>query len=453
MGPSSSRQVLGERSTSLADRSAHQLARLVRRRLISASEVADAFLKRIARSAAVLNCFVTVLSDTALEDARRLDADASRGHWRGPLHGVPVTLKDNIATGGTRTSAGSKILSDWVPDSDAELVRRLRRAGAVILAKDSLFAFASGGPDPAYGHVRHPADPRYYSGGSSSGSAVAVASGLSCLSFGTDSGGSIRIPSAFCGVIGLKATTGQIPMDGIIPVSYSLDCVGPIARSIADIRLALRSVAQRPPPARPQSLKGVRVGVFPHGIETETHPDVWQAVEGAVARLVAAGAVVRSAPSLDLRLAQSVKNVIFAAEASEYHSLWYPERRGDYHTEGRHLLDSGWSLAARHYVRAMRVRAALRESIEQAFGKIDLLVGPTVPMPPLELAQVTGLPPGDSTLSAISRWTSVYSIANLPAASVPAGHDARGLPLAVQIAAAPYAEGLLLSAAEAATWA
>lgn len=439
----------GGRSSDPTNLTASHLARRIRRGDLTATEVIEAHLARIADVGGAIGAFITVLADDALERAHQLDRGAAAGKWLGPLHGVPFTAKDNIATAGVPTTAGSRILADWIPESDADVIARARAAGGILLAKDALFGFATGAPDSMFEPVRNPWDPHVYGGGSSSGSAAAVAACLTPLALGTDSGGSIRVPSSLNGVIGLKPTTGRVPMTGVVPFSYSLDVVGPLGRSVDDVALLYRVITATNRRRSAQQIRPLRVGRALPEEDVTTDAQVTNAANAAYDELIAAGMVDVGTLRLDLRLAQSTKNVFFAAEASEVHEAWYRTRPDDYHAPLRGILDRAERLPARDYVRARRVRASLIDQARELFETVDLLVMPTLPVAPFPVGTETLETARGRTpiLPLVSRWTSIWSLVGAPAITVPFAKTTTGLPIGVQLAAAWDRERLLFEGA------
>ena len=351
-------------------------------------ELVEASLHAIARDSARLNAFVTIWPDTARAAAREADADRQRGANRGPLHGIPISLKDLIDVAGEITTAGSRVLRDNVAERDATVVTRLRHAGAIFLGKTNMHEFALGttSEDSAWGPVRHPADPSRVAGGSSGGSAVAVALGMGLASIGSDTGGSIRIPSAACGTVGLKPSHGEIPTDGVTPLSESLDHLGPITSSVQDAACLWAVLTGREAvtvvPPKPGTLRFRQLGGY---FMAPIAPEVRQAISRAIERLRGAGATVTSA---EIPLAPSLPEIYVNTvlpEAAFWHSRYLESRAGDYSPVVRSRLLSGRDIAAVKYFDAREKRWQLRREVDAALDGCDALLLPALPIvaPPI----------------------------------------------------------------------
>ncbi|MDR7437507.1 MAG: amidase [Armatimonadota bacterium] len=448
---------------SLARMTLADLSRAIRARDVSPVEVTRACLERIQRLDRVLNAFITVTADRALEDARRAEAEILRGHWRGPLHGVPVALKDIFATAGIRTTCGSRILRDWVPAADAAVVRRLAEAGAVLLGKLNMSEFALAGIHPDYGPPRNPWDLSRFTGGSSSGSAAAVAAGLCFASLGTDTGGSIRGPAAHCGIVGLKPTYGAVSRAGVIPLSWSLDHVGPMARTAEDAALLLEAIAGpdpddpatriAPAPGSPEAtadrVARLRVGVVDAFWDPQdASPDFLDCVRSAVRILESVAAEVR-----DVRLPRTREVVpawwtLCLAEAAAYHRTLLRRHLPDYSATVRELLLGGMAIPAWQYVQARRVQRRITRELAAVFAQVDVLVLPTMlrEAPPAEAAAASG---SWEPLRRRIQPVAPFNLTGLPAVSVPAGRTPAGLPVGVQIVGPHHADRTVLAVAAA----
>jgi aspartyl-tRNA(Asn)/glutamyl-tRNA(Gln) amidotransferase subunit A len=435
------------------------LGRMYRAREVSPVEVTAAALARIRALDGRINAFITVLEESALAQARQAEAELADGHDRGPLHGVPVSLKDLIDTAGTRTTAASRLWRDRVPAETATLARRLEQAGAVLIGKCNLLEFAYGIVHPDYGQCNNPWDTGRTSGGSSSGSAAAVAAGMGYGSIGTDTGGSIRIPAAYCGVVGLKPTYGRVSLHGVCPLSWSLDHAGPLARTVEDCAILLGAVAGPDPrdrhclPAPPPdyraalggAIRGLRIGVLTQHLGPDLRPGVGAAFEAAVAELERAGMQVRQIEIPSLAEADQPLLDAIMPEATHVHRDWLRERPGDYAELTRQQLEHGARIAAVDYLAAQAYRERLRAEFLAALRDVDILASPTVPWEaPAEDPPVDG---GEGAQEA--RRTGPYNLTGLPAISLPCGFGPEGMPLGLQLAAAPLAEPLLLRAAAA----
>ena len=432
------------------------LAARIAARQVSCREVTDAALASIAADNGRVNAFITVLADEARAQAEALDRELAAGRSRGPLHGIPISLKDLIDQQGVRTTAASRVLDHHVAASDALVTARLREAGAVLLGKCNLheFAFGTTSEDSAYGPVRNPWDTSRSPGGSSGGSAAAVALGMGCASIGTDTGGSIRIPSAACGCVGLKPTYGELPCDGVIPLSESLDHVGPIARSVADARLVYEAMlrADERVPARPRSAGELKLGVLRPYFMDLLDDGVRGVVEFELGRLAAAG--IRFARR-DVVHASDIATVylhIQLPEASAYHAAAIETRPGDYTPPVRLRLEMGRYVQAEDYYRARHGARVLQAEVDAALEGLDALVLPTLPIvaPYLGSETVQAGTQQVAVRAMMLRLTQLFDITGHPAISVPCGHSAAtNLPVGLQFVGRRHATGALLDVAAA----
>ncbi len=445
--------------------SALELGRLLARGELSPVELAQACLERIERLDPSLNAFALLCPETALDDARRAERELLSGRARGPLHGVPFAVKDLFAVAGQPCRAGSKVLPDTPAPADATCVARLRAAGAVLLGRLNMHELAFGvtSRNPHFGPTRNPWDRGRMCGGSSSGSAAALAAGLVPLALGTDTGGSIRIPSALCGVAGLKPTYGRISRAGVVPLAWSLDHVGPMALSVADLAAALAAMAG-PDAADPAGLDapaedwlaadraggglaGVTVWRLGGFFAGPYAGEVGRALERTSDALAGLGARVQG---LELKLAPradlAAMAVLFseAAACLEVHLRRSPRKLGEAVASAVRL---GLTIPASRYVQALRLRRLLMEELDRRLGPADILLAPAVCVSAPELEAETVAVDGELALdvrTALTRYTRFFNLAGLPALALPAGRDAAGLPLSVQLAAGYGREALLL---------
>ena len=452
-----------------------ELARLLRSRRLSPVDLTRAYLERIDRLNPTLGAYVTVMSDTATAEATTAEDEIARGEYRGPLHGIPVAVKDIIYTRGVLTSAGSQVLADHIPDYDSTIVERLRASGAVLLGKLNLSEFAVGGTiDHPFGTPRNPWNLERSAGGSSSGSAVAVAGGLCAGSLGSDTGGSIRGPSAFCGTVGLRPTYDRVTRHGVVPMSWSLDTVGPMTRTVEDCAIMLQVIAgedkrdpsasAEPVPDYVESLGGrpdsIRVALPAEAFDYEgLDSDVRTGVMSAVDSLAELGADVH-----DVSLPVSAHSgAVFLAtadvDAATFHMEWLKTRGDLYDWSTRTRLESAALTPATTYIRAQRARTLIRDELMSALEDHDVVVLPASPTLAPPITQSTGSPGGyyQGRLDlGRRRYTSPAALAGLPAISVPCGFSDSGLPIGVQIIGRPFAEADLLSVAhryeQAAGW-
>jgi aspartyl-tRNA(Asn)/glutamyl-tRNA(Gln) amidotransferase subunit A len=438
-----------------------ELAPRLRRKQISPVELTCACLDRIEKLTPTLNAFITVSTDLALAEARAAEAEISRGEWRGPLHGIPVALKDIIDTAGTRTTAASALHQDRIPAEDAEVVKRLRRAGAVILGKNNLHEFAYGGSSLVsfFGDVQNPRNTAHIAGGSSGGSAAAVAAGFCYASIGTDTAGSIREPAALCGCVGIKPTYGRVSARGVIPLSWSLDHVGPLAATVGDVALVLQAIAGYDAldagsadvplsdyvSALRDGAKSLRVGIPRAHFYDELDDEVRGAVEAA---LVVIGKLVEDVH--DIKIEVTADRTVQAAESYAYHAENVARTPHLYQPETLRRFRSGENISAAEYIRRRRELDEERRQVRDFFSEVDLLVTPTTPIPAPSIAALKkdadALRPAELVLL---RNTRPFNVWGLPAISVPCGFTKGGLPIGLQIAGAHWREDLVLRLARA----
>jgi aspartyl-tRNA(Asn)/glutamyl-tRNA(Gln) amidotransferase subunit A len=441
-------------SPDLAGLTIKKASGLLRRKTASPVDLTEACLKRIERYNATVNAFITVTRDQALTAAREMADEQRRGKWRGPLHGIPIALKDNIDTSGVRTTAASELFKDRVPSDDAEVVRRLKTAGAILLGKLNLHEFAYGTTSAVtyFGAVHNPWALDRIPGGSSGGSAAATAADLCLGTLGTDTAGSVRIPASFCGVVGLKPTYGRVSIRGVIPLSWSLDHVGPITKTVEDAALLLDVIAGYDE-AEPTSVDApvsdyaraltmpvakLRLGLPRTPYFEALDPDVQKAVEAAIEVLR------KLAPNIrDVTLPSTGGANLTGPEAYAYHAKWIAESPEKYQPATRAILQRSADLRAPAYAAALRSVYLLRRDIRKVFTTVDLLITPTIPTPPVTIA--------DSATRNIGtlRNTSPFDIYGLPTISIPCGFTGAGLPIGLQISGAPLAESTVLALAHA----
>lgn len=451
----------------LLDRTLVDTADLVATGEVSPLELVEATLRRI-EEVEDTHAFISVYADDARQIARASEMMIAAGHRLGPLHGVPIALKDNIDVRGRVTTAGSKVLADHRPDADATVVRRLRSAGAIVVGKTNMHEFAWGGTsaNPHYGSVTNPWDVTRMPGGSSGGSGVAVATRASFGALGTDTGGSIRLPSALNGITGLRPTLGRVSNAGVVPLAWSMDTVGPMARTAADCAALFTALAGYDPAdagsvdrsaidySRDLGLgvDGLRIGVIDGYSLHHLQPQVEKAVRAALDVLTSAGARTCEVSVPDIEGNISAQLTVEAAEPSTYHQRWLRERPEDYGDDVRLLLEAGELLLATQYLQAQRYRALLRDQVTAALARTDVLVCPTLPFTATPLGEETvEIEPGvpEAMLSAIMQFTGLPSLTGLPAISVPCGFDDAGLPIGMQLIGRPFDEGTLLRVADA----
>jgi aspartyl-tRNA(Asn)/glutamyl-tRNA(Gln) amidotransferase subunit A len=446
-------------SLSLSD-----LARAIRAREISSVEATRAYLDRIARLDRVLRAYITVNPEGALATAAARDREAAAGAWRGPLHGVPLAHKDLCLIPGLPTSCGTRTADYFVGAPPCTAVARLEAAGALTLGKLNMTELALGpfGDNAHHGDVQNPWRVGHVSGGSSSGSGAAVAAGLAAGALGTDTGGSIRLPAAACGVVGLKPTYGRVSRAGVMPLSWSYDHVGPLARTVGDAALLLAAIAgadrldatasRQPVPDYAAKLgggaAGLRVGVAGGFYAEGLDPSVTAALGEAVAALGGLGARVEPVAVPDPGpLVTACSNVMVRAESAAIHWRILKERPGDLQPAVRDRLAPGLAVSAHEYLQGQRLRAKLtREFIDGVFSRVDVLVTPTIPEPAPALAHVKAGATAEviARMGRFSRLTRPFNALGLPALSLPCGAAADGRPLAMQLVGRPFDEATLL---------
>ncbi len=459
---------MGDTERTITSLSLAEAARRVKSGEVSPVELVDASLARIDAVNPRLSAYISVFADEARKVAQAAEIMASAGHDLGPLHGVPIALKDNVAVRGTRTTAGSKVLADWVPARDATVTARLRQAGAILVGKTNLHEFAWGGTsdNPHYGTVRNPWNVERFPAGSSGGSGAAVAARTCFGAIGTDTGGSIRLPSAINGLAGIRPTYGRVSNHGIIPLAWSMDTAGPMTRTVADCALMFGAVAGHDPrdasTARvpvpdyvdglDAGIEGLRIGIIPGYFFDHLQRPVHEAVVAALDKLVAAGAALVEVDIGSIHGNISAQLTIEAAEPSTYHQRWLRERPDDYGDDVRTLLEVGEMLLATHYLQAQRYRNLLRSEFMEAFRRVDVFVCPTLPFTATRIGEmkvVIEAGQEEEMLSAIMQFTGVPSLTGLPSLNVPCGFDPDGMPIGMQIIGRPFDEATLFRAGAA----
>lgn len=452
-----------EKRGELCSLTIHRASEMIRTRELSPVELTRAFLQRIDALDGRLHSYITVLERNAMMEARAAEAAIFEGGYRGPLHGIPIALKDLFDTAGVRTTANSRLTRDRVPDEDATAVARLRAAGCIVLGKLQMHEWAMGGPDPTSlcPPARNPWDLDCMPGGSSSGSAAAVAAGLCMGSLGSDTGGSIRSPAALCGTVGLKPTYGRVSRAGVLPLSWSQDHCGPITWTVEDAALMLQAIAGRdakdptsssaPVPNYSQALRedcrGFTIGVPRHyisGANGDTNPETAAALERAITVLENLGAQVVEVTVPSLVHARAANTVIMHAEGFAYHEANLKARPEEYGDYVRARLYIGGLLGAADYIQAQRARSLLRRAFAQVMRQVDLIVTPTALAPAglMDAFDPTGVTRGSS-------FTAPFNLTGMPAISVNCGISKAGLPIGMQIAGRPFDELAVLRAAYA----
>jgi aspartyl-tRNA(Asn)/glutamyl-tRNA(Gln) amidotransferase subunit A len=447
-------------SAGVTSLSLSQASHLVRSKKVSPVELTEACLERIERLNPKLNAFVTVTAESARAEARASEREIQQGHWRGPLHGIPLALKDLFDTAGVRTTAASALFKERIPAQDSEVVRRLKAAGAVLLGKLNMHEFAYGGSSVIsyFGPVHNPWALDTMAGGSSGGSAAAVAAELCYGAVGSDTGGSIREPSACCGIVGIKPTYGRVSTRGVIPLSWLYDHAGPMTRTVEDAALMLQVLAgydpedatstDTPVPEYAAALREkspVRIGIPRVLFYEALHPEVESAITSALSVLAKLTASQR-----DIQMPASNDTTILRAEAYAYHADNIKKTPELYQPETLKRIRAGEDVTTGTYIQARRQVDQFRRSARHTFENVDLLVTPTMPVPPFTIAELLGDMDNLRAKELLClRNTRPFNILGLPAISVPCGFTKAGLPIGMQISGAPGAEATVLRLAHA----
>jgi len=439
-----------------------ELANLISRRELSPLEITRECLERIATADDQLNSFVTVTADLAVSQASEAEDDLAHGYNRGPLHGVPVALKDLYSTKGVPTTAHSKVLQDWTPSTDATTTSKLREAGTVLLGKLTMheFAFAMPGFDTPFPPARNPWNPAYLPGGSSSGAGAALAAGFCYGALGSDSGGSIRSPAAHCGIVGMKPTYGRVSRYGVIPLSWSLDHAGPMARTVEDCALLLQVIAgyDSLDPASANvpagdytsslkaGVKGLKVGVARSWLEDSggCDPEILTAFEAALEVLTDQGAEVIDIEAEPFIKGRAVTSLILTAEAYAYHEETLRTRAHDFGSAVRNRLRTGAFLSAADYIQAQRARTSIVQDVQRILERVDVICSPVSARPAQSFEELDP----DALFNQPS-FTNAFNATGLPALSVPCGFSSVGLPLGLQIAGRAFEEATVFRVAYA----
>jgi aspartyl-tRNA(Asn)/glutamyl-tRNA(Gln) amidotransferase subunit A len=438
-----------------------QLSRQIRDHSISPVELTRDCLERIEALNPKLNAFITVLADSAIDQARQAEHEIQSGNYRSPIHGIPIGLKDIFDTAGIRTTAASELFKDRIPTEDAEVVRRLRNAGAIILGKQNLHEFAYGASSliSFFGAIHNPWDTARLAGGSSGGSAASVAAGLGFAAVGTDTAGSVRLPAAYCGVVGLKPTHGRVSARGVIPLSWSYDHVGPITNSVEDAALMLQVLAgydagdpasiDEPFPdflaAIAQPPSRLRIGVPREFFFDELHPEIAAAIEKAIEIFRELQAEIR-----EIKLEVSTDRTLSSAESYAYHEQFLANSSELYQPATLARIQAGAKIPASRALHASRDLQASRHAIRKVFKEVDVLLTPTVPIPPPVIADLREHPDSLRPQELMMlRNTRPFNVWGIPTISIPCGFAKDGLPIGLQLAAAPWREEVVLQAAKA----
>ena len=440
-----------------------QAAAQIKSKQLSPVELVDSVLERISAVDELVHAFAVVTAEAAREAARKAEQEISSGIYRGPLHGLTVGVKDLVETAGVATTSSSQSRLDYVPERDAAIVRRLRDAGAIMVGKTHTHEFAFGVITPT---TRNPWNTDHIPGGSSGGSGAALAAGMCHIAIGTDTGGSIRIPAAVNGVFGLKPTYGRVSRTGIASLSWALDHVGPMARTVADAAAMLQAVAgyDRADPATvdvpledysaalDRGVDGLTIGVPTNYFFDNIDPEVESAIRGAVEALAGLGATVREVEIPLPAAYMPAEYAIFCSEASAYHQQRLRERGERIGDDVRVLLEAGELILATDYIKALRARTLLQEGWRDLYAHngLDLVAAPTLPHVAAQVGQkLFEIGDPEPVINAYVRTSAPGNLTGLPAASVPCGFSKSGLPIGLQLIGKPFAESTVLQAAAA----
>ena len=444
-----------------------ELAPQIRDGKISPVDLVRQTLARIEKLQPALNAYITVTADAALEQARRAEREIREGNYRGPLHGIPYAAKDLFYTKGIRTTVGSKILTDFVPDYDATVIEKLTAAGAILIGKAGLHEWAYGitSNNPHFGSIRNPWDTERIPGGSSGGSAAALAADLCGFSLGSDTGGSIRIPASFCGLAGLKPTFGRVSRYGVFPLGHTLDHAGPFGWTVEDAALVYQAMAGYDPrdtssvdravtlPAfSPEArLEGKTIGIPSSFYNQDLDPEIERATKDAVAVLQKLGAAVVEVKPPDIEEFNTIAQLILLVEAASVHHRRLAERRADFGEDVRALLEAGRFILATDYLDAQRRRREFIRSFNLLLDQVDAIVTPTIPITAAKIGQKTVMISGKEwdVRLATTRFMRALNLAGLPLLSVPSGFDSGGMPIGLQIIGALFDERTVLEVGHA----
>ena len=439
-----------------------QLSELIRAKEISSLEATNAYLNRISRIDGILNSYITVTHEEARKSAVEADESIADGNYHGPLHGIPLAVKDQFFTKGIRTTAGSNLLSEFIPEKDAVVVEKLKAAGSVILGKLNLSEFALGESfsHPA-GTPRNPWDLNRNPGISSSGSAAATSAFLCASALAEDTGGSTRIPAAWCGLAGLRPTWGRVSRRGVIPVSWSMDTVGPVARTVEDCAITFQAIAgydsedpyswDTPVPDYRLGLSGgvsgLKIGVLKEKVAFgNLEPQTLEAMHTAIDQLKSLGAIVEEVSIPSVECAGVASKCITDMDGGYLHHERLKTRAQEYDHNSRVRLITGILTPAQSYIKAQKLRKIVRDDILETLSRVDALILPTSPGPAPNIPEKAGIAnqeDAQSRISGVRNFTGAFNLAGLPALSLPCGFTSENLPLSIQIAGRPMEEELL----------
>ena len=447
----------------LCYKTVHSLSLLIRAKKVSPVELFHAYLNRITATDAALNSFISYPGEEALKGAQLAEREIIEGHYRGPLHGIPVGLKDLFYVKDFRNTAGSKLFDKFIPSYDSTVASLLRSAGAVLMGKLNLhqFAFGPTGLNEHYGDMHNPWDIERLAGGSSGGSGSAVASGQLPLALGTDTGGSVRIPAALCGITGLKPTYGRISRHGVVPLAWSFDHVGPMTQDVWDSAIMMDVIAGRDANDSSSSfkpvdryvdsltgdLKGLRLGVPKEYFELPLDPAIEKAIKDAISVFKGLGAQIKEVTWPIYHHSANISTPMIYAEAAEYHRDLLKQYSHAYDPSIRWRVETGLFISAADYLNASRARTKYTMQSLALFDEVDLLIGPTIPViaPRIEENQIIVKGETTGVIPALTQYTRAFNLTGFPALTVPCGFS-QGMPLGMQLAGRPFEEARILNA-------
>ena len=448
--------------------SATELAALIKSKTVSPVEATEAYLERIPQVDGKLNSYITITGERAMDDARKAEQEIVGGNYRGPMHGIPIAIKDQVYTKGILTTGGSTILKDFIPDEDATVVTKLNDAGAVLLGKLNMSEFAMGDSfEHPYGRPHNPWDLDRNPGTSSSGSGAATSAFLCATSLGEDTGGSIRGPASFCGLVGIRPSWGRVSRHGVLGASWSMDQVGPISRTVSDCAITLAAIAGRDPKdgqtwdvpvpdylaSLDKGVQGLKIGVITERVEYEgVDPQVRDLVVKAIAQLSDLGAVVSEVEIPLIAQSAAISTAITYGDVSGVHREGIDQRLHEYDYNIQLRLLTGAILPAQAHQKAVRLRHMLRQQILDALGKVDVLIMPTSSIPASLIPEKAGVESKEAFLEMLGgrrSYTAPFNLASTPALSINCGFTVEGLPVGLQIAGKPFDESTVFQVAAA----
>jgi len=450
---------------SLYLRSVYELGELIRNRAISPVDLVQAYLERITAVKPSLNSWITLVPERALREAKKAEDEIGKGNYRGPLHGIPFGLKDLYATKGIRTTYGCAAYDTFIPEKDSATVVRLRKAGAILLGKTNLHTLALGptGQNEYYGDMPNPWNPDRYAGGSSGGSASAVAAGECAFAMGTDSGGSIRMPAGLCGIVGFKPTFGLLPLQGIMELSPSMDHHGPMTRTVKDCAIVLQTLSGHDPKSPALStgansnylgtiqrgVKGLKIGIPREFFKFPIDPEIKRKVLAALNRFVELGAILKSVNWPMVAYSQTISSVILAVDAAHSLRALILKHPRKIDSAVRNRIASGFFISADSYLQVQKWRAKLKDQSYDLLKEVDLLAGPTLGVPAPKIGETEIVVAGSkmSVFKALSLFVRPFNLTGLPTISICCGFTGGNLPIGLQIAGRPFCERTVLRAA------